>query len=331
MRALMGNSKQSVKQSLNSMGNSALSLIAQTHTDRALQIWQSHLIHEYLLASDQRRQVWHCWLSSQGEIANPERAYHFLTQAKSRNILTDVYGCCPAGLVSALRKLGAQARRKEFYAALFGVLKRGGPLAKHVHHLKTISDETIIALAGINDHPPTDRVLRVLLKRAKPNQLSELTWIVSRLTLLIGESQVEEAIVHGGNPAKSVEKLIGNLSFPEPPFAGDTRLQPITTANDLLVTGRTFRNCLADRVMWFDSVLSVHSGRTYFYRWSGDQPAVLSFGRFGSLGWVPKEFCVEGNGSPSEDTRQQVEQVVRTIPEVGPISMRGGMYRYLLG
>lgn len=307
--------------------NTTLSLVAGKLTDQVLVVWQSHQIHEYLLASDQRRQVWHCWLSTQNEIGDPQQAHHFLSQAKSRDILADVYGCCPPGLISALGKLGAQARQKEFYAALFGVLNRCGSLARHVHHLKQISDETIFALAAINDHPLSDRILRVLLKRSKPHRLAEVVWMVSRLTQLLNESEVERAILCGGNPARSVEKLIGKLPFPDRPFVGDPRLRPVTSSQDLRALGREFKNCLTEHSTWIDAVIEVQAGRTYFYRWDGDQPAILSFSRFGSLGWIPREFSVAGNDHPTEDTRRQVEQVLRQIPDVGPISMRGG-YRF---
>lgn len=307
--------------------NTTLSLIAGKLVERIVEIWQPHRIHEYLLAPDHRRQVWHCWLSSHSEISDPEHTYQILTQAKSADIVTDVYGCCPSGLISALGKLGAQARRKEFYAALCGVLKRGGPLARHVHHLKQISDETIFALAAVNDHPPSDRILKVLLKRSKPHQFAELTWIVSRLTLLLGQADVERSLVHGGNPSRSVERLIGQLPFPDPPFIGDPRLQPITTGRGLREIGKQLKNCLADRSTWLDAVIDVQAGRSYFYRWVGDQPAILSFDRFASLGWIPHQFEAGNNDVPSEITRFQVEQVLRQIAEVGPISMRVG-YRF---
>jgi hypothetical protein len=177
------------RHSLRPRANTALSLVAGNLTDRIAKIWQRHRIHDYLLAPDKRRQVWHRWLSSQLDIAHPEQAYHFLAQVRSKDILADVYGCCPSGLISALGKFGARATRTEFYACLHGLLAKGGPLARHVHHLKQISDKTIVALAAINDHPPSDRILKILLKRSKPHQFAELAWIVGRLIPLLGEER----------------------------------------------------------------------------------------------------------------------------------------------
>ena len=308
-------------------GTTTLSLIAESFEPHVIRIWRPNRIHEYLLAPDHRRHAWHSWLGSADRQTFDTDTYRFLSQARSRDVVADAYSCCPPGLISALGKLGAQARRKEFYAALVGVLKRGGPLARHVHHLKQISDETIFSLAAIDDDPPSDRVLKALLKRSKPHQYTELVWIVGRLSLLLGENEVEVSIVTGGNPARTVETLIAQLPFPEPPFAGEPRLQPITSANELGKVGKDFRNCLADPRTWFDAVIEVQAGQTYFYQWNGDQPALLSFGRYGSLGWIPTQIEAVNSESPCEITQSEVERVFRKIPEIGPISMRCG-YRY---
>jgi hypothetical protein len=319
------NASRSFPPHLNRLYNSALSLIAGPFTELILAIWEPHRTHEYLSASDCRRHVWHSWLGSHGGHYIDTETYRLLSWSRSKDILADVYGWCPSGLISALGRLGAEARRREFYAALFEVLKRGGPLARHVQHLKQISDETIFAFAAINDHPPSDRILKILLKRSKPQNFTELAWIVGRLIHLMGESQVEKAISTGGNPGWTVQRLIGKLTFPVPPFSGDPRLQPITSAEELKVIGKTFRNCLTDSSTWFDAVIEVLAGRTYFYRWNGDQLAILSFGRLGSLGWIPLQFEGEKNDTPNEETQREVEQVLRQVPEVGPIGMR---YRY---
>lgn len=309
----------------------ATRLIAQTFTDYVLTIWGTNGIYEYLLASDQRRHVWHCWLASKNGDFDRDASdiLRFLTLSRSKDIILDGYGCCPPGLISALGRLGASARSKEFYAALFDVLNRGGPIAHQIHRMKALDERSTIILASIDQYVVSPTVLRALIRGpARIEALPELCWIVSRLADTV--SNVETVISRTNNPAAALRKLVSQIPFPEPPFDHrDNRLQAVTSADQLWRIGRQFKNCLADRRLWLDIALDIQSGHTYHYLWNGERAALLSFSRFGSLGWTCIDFLGPSNTPPSDDTSREVMRVLKEVPEIAPFGRRMGVFHAL--
>lgn len=295
-----------------------ISLIAGSFDHRIARVWGDR-IAEYLLAPDSRRHVWHCWLASPTANLDRPDLYQFLTFARSKQIIPDGYGWSPPGLLSALSKLGARARSKEFYAALFEVLARGGPVAVHIQHMTQIEDQAVSAWASPRLHAMSDQVTKAALKSPTSIQhWNELCWVIDRLYKLVPSETIDAAVSTSQNPLATIERLVAQLPFPSPPFH-HPQLQPIVSGSELRRAGRSYKNCLADHRIWLDAALSVQSGQTYYYRWQTDQPVLLAFAKIGTLGWTLSEFGGPGNTAVPEAVKRAIRVALEDVREVAPI------------
>ncbi|MBZ9815756.1 hypothetical protein [Mesorhizobium sp. CA7] len=310
---------------------SIVALLARQDSTQVLSIWQNDHVCEYLLASDSRRHTWHAWLAVHGaHIRDVAETYRFLTFAKSRQILTDAFGSCPAGMVSTLGKFGPHARPKYAYVALHEVLFAGGSLANHVCQSAKIPDDELVALASATSLPVPDRVIRALLKcRMSAQAMAELLWVFSRLAPMHGEQQLVRCIVQGRQPASILANLFSLASFPEPPFEQIGGLIPITTAEQLRKTGEEFGNCLKGGEELAYALASVQSGQRYFYRWNGDHPTLLGFCRCGPTGWILAERSGPKNSRVSPATINQIGEVLAGVPNVFVGNGGAGMLEWI--
>ncbi|TIV19501.1 MAG: hypothetical protein E5V95_08460 [Mesorhizobium sp.] len=316
----------------NGSEKSIIALLARDDSPRVLSIWQNERVCEYLLAPDSRRQAWHAWLAFPGAATNDvTETYRFLTFAKSRQILTDAFGSCPAGMVSALGKFGPFARPKHAYSALYKMLTAGGPLANHACQSAKINDDDLVVMASAVGLPAPERVIRALLKCNIPARaMVELLWAVSRLTPEHDERQLVQCVVQGRQPEAILAKLLSLTPFPEPPFERAGLLVPITTADQLRKIGQRLNNCLRKPGEELAAaVASVLSGQRYFYSWEGENPALLAFARCGSAGWILAEHSGPANSRVADAVIEQVEDMLADIPNVFIGNAGSGMLRWI--
>lgn len=306
--------------SLNCKGSekSIIALLARQDSSQTLSVWQNDSISEYLLASNSRRHAWHAWLAVHGTAIHDEaEIYRYFTFAKSRQILADAFGNCPAGMISALGKFGPYARPKHAYFALHKALTAGGPLANHIYQSAEIRDDDLVALASASSLSVSNRVTRILLKCKMPAQvLVELLWVIARLASIHEEPQLVRAIAHGRQPASILANLLGLAPFPDPPFEQIGSLIPITTADQLRKIGEEFGNCLKGGEELAHAIASVQSGRRYFYLWNGDHATLLAFCRCGPTGWILAERSGPKNSRVSEATIDQIGEALAVVPNV---------------
>jgi hypothetical protein len=302
--------------------SSVLSLLAGEFTPEILSIWGEYRVHEYLAAPDQRRHVWHCWLALRREgdfSVSVDPTYQVLTLTRSNAIIRDGYGCCPNGLLSALSRLGAEARRPEFYPALAGILTGGGEVAKLIHHSKEIDDRTVFALSSIPGDPTGRRIAEALLNRSVPEiWLGSLIWMIGRLRVALPDQDIEQTILSSTSPIRTTQRLISELPYPAPPFPMIDLLEPVTTAAHLASLAHEFGNCLTDRQRSMEASLAVQAGRQYFYHWRGEQPVLLAFSRFGNLGWTLREACGRRNQRVSFTTGLELKRALLSLRDVCP-------------
>lgn len=287
---------------------------------------------EYLLASDSRRHIWHAWLAVHGAAKHDAaETYRFFTFAKSRQILTNAFGSCPAGMVSGLGKFGPYARPKHAYIALHKVLSAGGPLANHICQSAKVLDDDFVALATAVAMPASNRVIRALLRcKMSPQGMVELLWMIARLLPIHEEQHLLRCIFQGRQPAAILANLFSLTSFPDPPFAQLGALVPITTAEQLRVIGQRFNNCLRKPGEELAAaVASVLSGQRYFYSWEGENPALLAFARCGSAGWILAEHSGPVNSRVPDPVIEQVEDVLADSPSVFIGNAGSGMLRWI--
>lgn len=306
-------------------------LLARQDSFQVLSMWQNDRISEYLLASDSRRHIWHAWLAVHGTaVRDVAETYGFLTFAKSRQILGDAFGSCPSGMISALGKFGPYARSKHAYFALHKVLSAGGPLANHVCQSARFEDDDLIALASASMLPVSTRVVCELLKCRMPSQVMvELLWVIARLVTTHDEHKLVRCIAEGRQPAMILANLLGLTAFPAPPFEQVGKLVPITAAEQLRNVGRDFRNCLKDGEQLAFAVVSAQSGHRYFYLWTGESPALLSFNKCGNVGWVLSEREGVANSPVSQATLDEIAETLAGLPNVFIGKRQGGLLEWM--
>jgi hypothetical protein len=310
---------------------SIITLLARQDSAKVLSVWPNDLVCEYLLASDSRRHTWHAWLTAHGTvIRNAAETYRFFTLAKSRQILADAFGSYPAGMVSALGKLGPYARPKHVYVALHQVLAAAGPLANHVYQATEFRDDDILSLASASTTRVSNRVFRALLKCKIPApELVELLWVIARLSPMHDEQRLVRAIVQGRQPPAILANLFSLMPFPDPPFEQVGALVPITTAEQLRKAGHEFDNCLKGGEELAYALASVQSGQRYFYRWDGEHPTLVAFYRCGPAGWILAERSGPANCRVPELTMDQIGDELAGTPNV-LIGKRGsGMLEWI--
>ncbi|MER8369684.1 hypothetical protein [Mesorhizobium sp. M1378] len=290
MAAMYPNRTSSVH-NLNGSEKSIIALLARQDSAQVQSIWPNDRICEYLLASDSRRHTFHAWIAVHGTvIGDAAETYRFLTFAKSRQILAHAFDSCPAGMISALGKLGPYAKPKHVYAALHQVLAPAGPLANHLYQAAEIRDDEIISLGSASTMPVSNRVFRALLKCKIPAPtLVELLWVIAQLVPMHDEQHLVRAIAQGRQPAAVLANLLSLMPFPNPPFEHVGALVPITTAEQLRKVGNEFDNCLKGGEELACALASIQSGQRYFYRWDGDHPTLLAFCKCGPIGWILAE------------------------------------------
>ncbi|MER9642390.1 hypothetical protein [Mesorhizobium sp. M0239] len=316
---------------LNGSENGIVTLLARQDSNHIRSIWQNERICEYVLASDSRRHAWHAWLAGYGMvIGNVAETYRFLTFAKSRQILTDAFGACPAGMVSALGKFGPFARPKHVYFALHQVLSVEGSLANHVFRAAKIEDDDLVSLASAVTMPMSNRVIRTLLKCKMPAQVMvELLWVISRLTPLHDEQHLVRAIAKARQPAAVLVNLLSLMPFPDPPFEQIGALVPITTAEQLRKVGNEFDNCLKGGEEFAYALVSVQSGQRYFYRWDGNHPTLLAFCRCGFAGWILAERSGPANACVPGATMDKIGDELAGVPNVFVGKRGSGMLEWI--
>ncbi|RVD55064.1 MAG: hypothetical protein EOS30_11085 [Mesorhizobium sp.] len=329
--AAMHHNQNSLPLDRSGSDQSIIALLSRQDSAQVLSIWTNDRICEYLLASDTRRHTWHAWLAANGNfISDAVETYRFLTFAKSRQILTDAFDSCPAGMISTLGKLGPYARPRPIYVAIHQALMAAGPLANHLYQATEFRDDDILSLASASTMPVSNRVLRSLLKCKIPApELVELLWVIARLSPMHDEQRLVRAIVQGRQPPAILANLFSLMPFPNPPFEQVGALAPITTAEQLRKAGHEFDNCLKGGEELAYALASIQSAQRYFYRWDGEHPTLLAFCRCGSTGWILAERSGPANARVSQVTVNQIGEVLSGIPNVLVGKRGAGMLEWI--
>lgn len=315
---------------LDRQSNSILALVAGPFAEQVMSVWGCERVHEYLSATDTRRQVWHSWLVKHPD--GDEKDHLMLSLERSRQILSHGYGSCPDGLVGALSRLGPKSRSRDFYLALFDIMRRGGPLAKLVMFQEEIAEHVILALGQIpGDDLATRATAHFIRTSVSPRWFSALIWVIRRLEAAMPESGSTDAILRSSNPIVAAKRWASQLPFPAAPWPAQGSLQPVTSAAELAAVAKHFRNCLRDRRKWMETALAIQAGRQYCYRWDDTQPALLLFSRCAGLGWSLADIAGPENADLTSETRRSIHDVLTTIAEICPTdpdTSAGMMFEY---
>lgn len=285
-------------------------------------IWSGDRIKDYLTASDQRRQVWHTCLASEGGSFSPERndidfLYSRLTSGRAKDLIVAAYGCHPRGITGVLGRLGPRARSPEVYQLLVEAMERGGHGAKVLMHADEPSDQLIETMALL----PTEmnwHALDGLMNSSQfevPESLAMFVWTVSRLRKLNPDQEIETLM----KAPQPIPALLGHLirqPLPAPPWQGDNRLHPVTTGPDLLQLGDRFNNCLGEDKLGEAEILGVLNGTKYLYEWTGGEMAAIELVRVADIGWYVSGAKGIKNAEISRATRRQIAEAFSAAPNI---------------
>jgi hypothetical protein len=93
--------------------------------------------------------------------------------------------------------------------------------------------------------------------------------------------------------------------FPPPPIPGSAEIVPVTTLEELVAEGQSQANCLARNTGYVNGVAD---GSLYVYRVLRPQRHTLSIRRCGQDCWQISDLKRKGNGEPTPEARQTVQQ-----------------------
>ncbi|MEO7027303.1 MAG: hypothetical protein ABI056_07085 [Caulobacteraceae bacterium] len=237
-----------------------------------------------------------------------------------RALMAEAFGDCPAGLLSALGRLGPQARRSGAYRALVAVLARGGVAAKCVHHGKDLSDGFLIGLAALPQDAAhhADAILGFKKQAFSGQAMATFAWALPRMGAVHGQEAVD-AILTAADPWNALWDTHAALGFPPPPWPATERMTPLESVRHLREVGKRLRNCMGRTYYARELVRRVADGMVYFYEWLGAEPAFLMFERVTRLGWYLASAGGVANAWLSAATRDDIVTELGRIPEVCPV------------
>jgi hypothetical protein len=222
-----------------------------------------------------------------------------LRRERARDIVVHVFGESPDGLIGALARLGdAPLTCPLAYLGLRDIFTSSSNAAK-AKVLGQVGDITEQKLAVIDAldprwlHPEalarigTPSVARAFNAAIAAAQQVSSTATDEMVMQMIGRLQHRQSL------ADVVERLKRRADrLPAHPITEDTDIRPVTTAPDMIRTGRAYRNCLVQKI---DDVLA---GRTAYAEFRGE--AILEFRPLaGGYGWLFAEAHVANNAMVS--------------------------------
>lgn len=307
--------------------NGAVGLLAGPFRDQVAVIWGSERRAEYLCATDGRRQVWHAWLAasstefSEHSPMSSSLAYRQLTSDTGKTLVAMAYGECPAGAMNVLGKLGPAARDPIIYQGLMKVLAHSASAgAKLLRHAAEISDDLVLSLATLPAGMGSNAIFEVFRAGRLPGEaLGYFSWTLARLEALSGPEMVAR-ILSSSKPLVAMRKAILEMAFPDPPWQGSALLEPLTSEAALHQAAEDFANCLTGAQMRSEAVLKVLSRRRYFYRWWGEQPALLAFTPVAKIGWYLQEASGQSSVPLSQQTLDEIGRELEASACLCPIS-----------
>lgn len=287
-------------------------------------IWSGPRMGDYLTAPDARRQIWHCWLSSDRAGLNrtfrhdPAHVHRQLMTRKAKDLIENAYGSCPPGLLAALGKIGPVARPATFYRALVKVLGRDDLAAKHLRHCHFLPEKLVLGLAAV----PTRLQSRSLFEAIRSERISctDLTlfaWAAGRVAEL-GLATLEEIFL-SDSPTEALKAVLGRLPFPPPPWSGCGSLTPVASVLELKAAGQDLENCLRRPDNLMEAAFSVLRREAFFYLWSGVSKGLLRFNDYSPLGWAVTEGRGVHNQPLPAATWQDIRAAVRSWPDLAPV------------
>ncbi len=236
-------------------------------------------------------------------------------RTKSKKALLKEY-CkpCPAGLVTALKKLGNRVMIKDRYLGLINLLAEPNA-AKFLWHEVKIQPFSIDALVGMEPVYRRPSIIRNIANKSALNSFQYAIAVARRANPKASDSAL----------AKSLEEKLSNIKkhlievydiswllqewlanrlkktvIPEPPWEGTQKLRPIADCQGILKIATDFENCLESELA------KVIAKKRYFYIWKDRGTAVVALDNEPLLGWIVGDIKGPQNKTVSRKTKENI-------------------------
>jgi hypothetical protein len=202
---------------------------------------------------------------------------------------------CTKSSLRMLSKLGNTAYLPQYYRALLEAA-RDPAAAKVLAHASQINPIGIRAWLALPVPARLPNLLEILI--AEADLAGELAAIILQFSNdrpeiwhRMGQSlsKIREADQITKWCDRWNSRILGEVDFPKPPFAGCGRLRPLSSGPEMKRESREMRNCLDDLigdVLWDGA---------YFYHWGGAQPATIMLETCPEQGWRVGQILGPGN------------------------------------
>lgn len=280
-------------------------------------IWQVPEFARFLdqeLFADNEQYIFACFALSRISWESRKKRrelVHLIMTRKRREFLSELAGSpCREATVRMLTKLGGEPQEKEVYLHLIESMNNP-KLAKLLSHAKQVIPELITSLSKLPPEFQLPNVSHLLQDRETGSYaLDILNNTIKRLNP-VERCKVADSFRHVWSledldnwHLKWGEKFLRNEPLPFPPFPGSDRLRPLNNVDALLKEARRMGNCL-------DTLIEdVLDGDTYFYHWTGPEPATVMLRSDCAFGWGLYEALGKHNENLKYVTRQLIEETV---------------------
>lgn len=211
----------------------------------------------------------------------------------------------PEKLRPLLDRLGAQLYANAQYA-VWAELMEDRRVACHVAAGRTqLTAQRLDSWAALHPDLRNPRILGSIRRKSDADAVHAIVGFICRRCPGAAPDAVRASL--SATKEDVDDWVIGwfaRAELPEPPFPGTARLSPLRTGGEMIEFARVFRNCLEGRI---DDALA---GRSAFYVWTGDEPAIVELTRLGIIGWRMDDALGVRNGRLRPATLRGIREEV---------------------
>jgi len=267
-------------------------------------IWQCPEFARFLdqeLFEDSEQYVFACFALAKAQRLPRSGRRSFarsLMHRKRREFLSELSGIrCTRATLRVLNKLGSAPHPARVYRAVLKAMNNKSA-AKSLSHVDELAPAAVQALVALPEMLLTPNVVQILRREPSSAEiLGELLCKESGFPLLVlgvlldsAEPEWRRRTLGSLQRVRTFDNLLSwserwelrlteAVSFPSPPIETSENLAPLSSAGAMRREALEMQNCLDAMVP------GVLEGSTYFYHWSGGEPATVMLERDSGIGW----------------------------------------------
>ncbi|MCP5197921.1 MAG: hypothetical protein H6974_14220 [Gammaproteobacteria bacterium] len=244
-------------------------------------------------------------LAKDGRFRDLQALATCIRTTKPAVFIKQLQGHCPAGLITALKKLPKRHLHWGNYQRLLTLFNEPNA-AKTLQHATSIRPTDLEILEALDLKLRNLGLLKQLRKREEVKELNTYIHGLSKTCRGLTLSDIQKKIIHHLPKSDDIQEAVWRVlaehaHFPEAPWNGDECLIPITDARMLISVSREFQNCLRN---YLDETLR-RECVFYVYR-ASNKKVVIRLTWDLLLGWVIDEMLGYRNVKPSRQTESDI-------------------------